>query len=77
LVQIQDSNLTSGQTVDIPYLWLEAFAYGLATRLAQVWAPDKVQLLKPFADESYTIASEQNVETAQQYISPMVSGYFR
>jgi hypothetical protein len=29
------------------------------------------------ADEAYTIAAEQNVATAQQYISPLISGYFR
>ena len=75
--RIQDSALTNGQTVEIPYLWLEAFALGLAQRLAMVWAPDKIQLLKPLADEAYTIASEQNVEQAQQYITPMISGYFR
>jgi hypothetical protein len=77
VTQIQDSNLTSAQTVDIPYLWMEAFAYGLATRLSQIWAPDKLALLKPFADEAYAIAAEQNVEQAATYISPMVSGYFR
>ena len=77
VMQIQDSNLSSGQTVDIPYLWMEAFSYGLAARLAQIWAPDKVALLKPFADEAYAIAAEQNIETAQQFISPMISGYFR
>ena len=26
LRQIQDANFTSGQTVDVPYLWMEAFA---------------------------------------------------
>lgn len=77
VTQIEDSNLTSGQTVDIPYLWLESFAYGLAQRLAVIWAPDKVQLLKPLADEAYAIAAEQNVESSSQYISPMISGYFR
>ena len=75
--QIQDANLTSNQNVEIPYLWLEAFAYGLAQRLAIIWAPDKVAILKPMADEAYQIAADQNVETAQQYISPMISGYFR
>jgi hypothetical protein len=75
--QIQDAKLAGGTDVEIPYLWLEAFAYGLAFRLATVWAPDKVALLKPMADESYDIAARQNVETAQQYISPMLSGYFR
>ena len=77
VTQIQDSNLQNGQTVDIPYLWLEAFASGLALRLAQIWKPEMVVQLKPFADESYQIAADQNVETAQQYISPMIAGYFR
>ena len=75
--QIQDSNLQGGQTVEIPYLWLEAFAYGLAYRLAQIWSPAMAMGLKPMADESYQIAADQNVETAQQYISPMLAGYFR
>ena len=75
--QIQDANLQNGQQVEIPYLWLEAFAYGLAQRLAVIWSPDKVAIIKPMADESYAIAAAQNVETAQQYISPMLSGYFR
>jgi len=77
VTQIQDANLQNGLTVDIPYLWMEAFAYALATRLAQIWAPDKVALLKPFADEAYQIAADQNIEISSQYISPMVSGYFR
>jgi hypothetical protein len=75
--QLQDADLQSGQQVEIPYLWLEAFAYGLAERLAIIWSPDKVAILKPMADESYQIAAMQNIETAQQYISPMISGYFR
>jgi len=29
------------------------------------------------ADESYEIAAMQNIEQAQQYISPQVQGYFR
>lgn len=64
--QIQDSAFTNGQTVEIPYLWLEAAAYGLAQRLALIWNPQKAMLLKPLADEAYTVAAEQNVETAQQ-----------
>ena len=75
--RLQDANYTAGQNVEIPYLWLEAFAYGLATRLAQVWSPDKVQMLKPFADEAYQIAADQNTEYVSQYISPQIQGYFR
>lgn len=75
--QLQDANMTGGQQVEIPYLWLEAFAYGLASRLAQQWAPQMFPGLKAMADESYDIAALQNVEQAQQYISPLLSGYYR
>jgi hypothetical protein len=75
--QLQDSAFSGAQTVEVPYLWLEAFAYGLAERLAQIWNPALIQTLKPLSDESYAIASQQNVETAQQYISPQIAGYYR
>jgi hypothetical protein len=75
--QIQDANLINGQQVELPYYFLEAFAYGLAQRLALIWAPDKVQLLKPLADEAYDLAVRQNIETANFYVSPMISSYFR
>lgn len=77
VIRLQDANLTGTQELDIPPIWLEAMAYGLAERLAMIWAPDKVQIMKPMADEAYSIAAAQNVETAQQYISPQIAGYFR
>jgi len=75
--RLQDADMAGGQQVEVPYLWLEAFAYGLASRLAQQWAPQMFPGLKQMADESYQIAAEQNVEQAQQYISPQISGYYR
>lgn len=75
--QLQDANLSNAQTLDIPYLWLEAFADNLAYRLARIWAPEKAPLWKPIADESYQVAANQNVENAPTYVSPMISGYFR
>jgi hypothetical protein len=75
--QIQDAEFSSAQQAEVPYYFLEAFAFGLAERLALIWAPDKVALLKPLADEAYGIAASQNIETAQQYIQPMIAGYFR
>jgi hypothetical protein len=75
--RIQDAEFSSGQTVEIPYLWLEAFADGLAYRLAKVWNPQIAQGLKAVADETYKIAADQNIETAQQYISPQLAGYYR
>ena len=77
LVQLQDSAYTGGQTVNIPYLWMEAFADGLAYRLAKIWNQAAAVTLKAVADESYKIAADQNIETASQFISPQVSGYYR
>lgn len=75
--RLQDSNLQGGEQVEIPYLWLEAFADGLTYRLARIWAPQMAPALKAQADESYEIAAAQGIEQAQQYISPQLSGYWR
>lgn len=75
--QIQDANLPGGQQPEIPYRFLEAFADALAYRLARMWAPEKAQLLKAVADESYQIAAMQDEEQATQYISPMTNSYWR
>ena len=76
-VQLQDVEFTSGQTIEIPYLWLDAFADALSYRLARVWNPAMAPALKLVADESYNVADNQNVETASQYISPQIYGYYR
>lgn len=75
--QAMDANFTSGQQVEIPYYWVEAFAFGMAYRLAIVWAPEKAMGLKTVADEAYQIAASQNVETSNFYVSPIVQGYWR
>lgn len=77
LRQTQDSNFANGQNVEIPVYFLEAYVFGLAMRLAAIWAPDRAAGLKVMADESWGIASRQNIETAQTYVSPMIGGYFR
>lgn len=75
--RLQDSNLQNSEQPEIPYLWLEAFADGLAYRLARIWSPQLAPALKGQADESYDVAASQGIEQAQQYISPQLSGYWR
>jgi hypothetical protein len=75
--RIMDSSYSNGQNVEVPYLWLEAFSDGLAYRLSKIWMPTMAPALKAVADESYSIAASQNVEQAQQYISPQIVGYYR
>lgn len=76
LRQTQNALLANGTDLEIPYYFYEAAAYGLAYRLAMIWAADKVAMLKPLADEAYQIAADQNVETANTYLSPVIAGYF-
>ncbi len=77
LRQTQDSNLANGQNVEIPWYFLEAYTFGLAMRLAAIWAPDRAPGLKALADESWGVASRQNIETSAVFVSPMLNGYYR
>lgn len=77
VTQIQDANLPGGETIDIPYRWLDAFANGLAYYLARIWQPQLAPQLKQDADEAYTIAANQDTENVPVYISPMIAPYFR
>lgn len=77
LRQNQDAALANGAGIEIPAYFWEAFCFGLAWRLAMTWNPDKVPQLKPLADEAYNFAADQNVETAQFYVTPQVGGYYR
>lgn len=75
--RIQDANLANGETVEIPAIWLEAFADGLTYRLARIWAPQMAVALKAQADESYEIAAAQNTENVQIFVAPMTNRYWR
>lgn len=77
LRQNQDSVMLNGAQVELPVYFLDAFAMSLAWRLALIWAADRAPGLKLLADEAYNSAAAQNTETANTYISPQISGYFR
>lgn len=77
LRQTQDSNLQNGANVEIPVYFQNAYAFGLAEILSYSWAPDKTPGLKMKAAETFGIASRQNIEQANVYVSPMLNGYYR
>ncbi len=79
LVGTQAQSNASGQprnVPEIPLYFQEAFVYGLASRLALMWAPDKAAMLDALSKEAYQAASEQNVEDTPIYFSPQTRGYF-
>jgi hypothetical protein len=77
LVQNESVAMMNGVSPEIPQIWYPAFVTGLAAQLAVIWSPEKMPILAPLAAEAYRKAAETNVELAQQYIAPMISGYFR
>jgi len=74
---IQDAALTGGLNVEIPQLWLDAFAAGLAYRLARIYAPMMKMDRKAEYDEAWAIAATQNTENVPLSIIPGIAGYFR
>ncbi len=77
VAQIDDANFTNGQTVNVPYYFQECIVTGLAHRLSIMWAPDKAVMLKALFDESYDIASRQDIETSSFFVAPMLASYYR
>lgn len=75
--QIQDADYTGGLDVEVPYLWLDAFAAGLAYRLARMYAPAMEAQRKMDADEAWQQAATQNTENVNIMIAPGLSFYFR
>ena len=75
--QIQDAATAAAVNLEIPYLWLDAAAAGLAHRLARHFKPEIEAQRKADADEAYAIAAEQNTENAPLFIQPGLSVYYQ
>lgn len=76
--QLSDANLAGGQNPELPYRFFDAFAAGLAAKLAQIYAYDRWSALEMAADKAWTLASQQDTEQlVPMYISPSIGGYYR
>lgn len=78
LTQIQDASQPSGVTLDLPYVYLDAYVAGLAYRMSRIYAPDKEQMRK--ADWLDAVAIAQKTDTQDNtmiYIQPNFSGLYR
>ena len=76
-IQVQDANLPSGETPDVPARWFDAMCAGLAHRLARVFAPTLEAARKADYQEAWTVAATQDIEETPVRIIPKMSGYFR
>lgn len=73
--QIQDANLASGQTPEIPYAWLDAYEAGLAYRLSRYYKPELEDKRKMDYMEAWNVAATFNVENVPLMLTPMLSAY--
>lgn len=76
-VQLQDANLPSGETPNLPYRWLGVLVTGLARRLARVYAPQLEAQRKADFDEAWGYAASQDTENVATSFSPNLGGYYR
>jgi hypothetical protein len=76
-LQMQNANLPSGETPDVPYLWLDALVAGLAHRLARVYAPPLEAQRKADADEAWAVAAAQNTENVPFTLAPGIGTFYR
>lgn len=75
--QIQDAVVPGGLTPELPIRWMDAFAAGLAHRLARIYAPPLEQLRKQDALDAWSIAASQDTENVPLYLYPGLSAYYR
>lgn len=77
VTQIQDANLTGGETPDVPYRWLDAIVAGMAHRLARIYKPELEDKRKIDAGEAWDIAAAQDTESVPVTISPQIGSFYR
>jgi hypothetical protein len=75
LRQLQDVNLASGETPNLPNRWFDVFEAGLAYRLSRFYAPQLEQLRGQDYEKAWAVSATQDTENTAMYLTPMVSAY--
>jgi len=73
--QLQDASVPYGMGPEVPYRFLEAYVAGLAFKLAELYAPARMEELALRADSTFTKAKNRDVENSQLRIVPAMSIY--
>lgn len=77
LRQLEDVDLTNGQTLDSPYRFLDAISTGLASRLADMYRPERSDSLLGRYEQKMRLALGRDQEQVPLFITPGLAGYFR
>jgi len=71
---MQDDPGSPTNTLDAPQRWFDAIASGLAARLAEKWAPDRMATLQASANRAFDFASAEDTEKVPTRIVPDMRG---
>jgi hypothetical protein len=75
--QVQDADIASGETPDVPYRWLDALVAGLAYRLGVIYAEaTMLPLLKEQAALAWSDAAEQDTENVNVKVNAQLGQYY-
>lgn len=77
LLQIQDTVLPAGVTLDMPQRFFDAWVDGMATRLSRHYAPDRYQANALAETRSWSLAVKRGGEDVMMNIVPVMAGYYR
>jgi len=75
--QSQDAVIAGGLTAEIPYRFVDAFVAALASRMARIYAPERLQEMEAERERTWQLAAFEDIERVPLVISPGVSGYYR
>jgi hypothetical protein len=73
--QMQDATVPGGLGPEVPYRFVEAYVGGLAFKLAELYAPARMQELAARAMATFDKAKNRDVENAQLRIVPAMGIY--
>lgn len=75
--QMQDANIPGGETLDVPYLWLDAVVSSLSHRLSRIYTPQMEAVRKADAREAWELAASQGTENVDTFLVPSLNSYYR
>lgn len=75
-VQVEDANLTGGETPNVPVRWYDAMVAGLAYRLARIYAQPLEDKRKADYMDAWGLAANQDLQQTPVRVTPRLSGYY-
>lgn len=75
--QVQDANYINGQTVEIPYRFLDAYVAGLAYRLSRIYRPEQERVRSMDYQRAWDVASGFDRENVPLFIYPGLGSYYQ